>query len=305
MSPFLSAYGPLSLALIAALSTKSVVSQNFKATFGSSPAPFKIDVDPDFIEQTVLNASLTRYAIDIEVPALLDGPPRHNVTTVRDYWVNQYNWFDVQDQLNQRYKQFTTTVTLEPNPNLTDPVPLHFVHHRSDRTDAIPLLFLHGWPGSFMEVDNVLDGLLNPPGASSPAFHVVVPSIPGFAFSPAPKKPGFALREAANTFNALMQQLNYTQFVIQGGDFGGSIGRVLAGDYPSSVVSMLSNFWLIPPNTTDILRYEEGLTTADENTIIESLNTFSTQLSGYRLEQETQPLQVAIDMTDSPVGNAM
>ncbi|MCJ1435051.1 hypothetical protein MMC27_004421 [Xylographa pallens] len=305
MSLFSSAYRPLHIALIVALTTKLVVSQNFKATFGSSPAPFKIDVDPDFIKETVLKASLTRYAVDLDEPDLLAGPPRHNVTTVRDYWVNQYDWFDVQDQLNQRYKHFTTTVTLEPNPNYTEPVPLHFVHHRSNRTDAIPLLFLHGWPGSFMEVDNILDGLLNPPDLSSPAFHVVAPSIPGFAFSPAPTKPGFALREAANAFHSLMQQLNYTKYVIQGGDYGGSILRLVAGDYPSSVVSVLSNFWLSPPNDTDTLRYQEGLTTADENTTIQNLNTFGTQFSGYRLEMETQPLQVAIAMTDSPLGNAM
>ena len=102
MSPSLSAYSSLSLALTVVLSTNLVVAQNFKATFGRSPAPFKIDVDPDFIQQTVLKASLTRYAVDIEVPDLTDGPPRHNVTTVRDYWVNQYNWFDIQDQINQR-----------------------------------------------------------------------------------------------------------------------------------------------------------------------------------------------------------
>ena len=102
MSPFLSAYSPLIAALIVALSTNLVASQNFKATFGSSPAPFKIDVDPEFIEQTVLKASLTRYVVDVEEPDFVAGPPRHNVTTVRDHWVNQYNWFDVQDQINQR-----------------------------------------------------------------------------------------------------------------------------------------------------------------------------------------------------------
>ena len=112
------------------------------------------------------------------------------------------------------YKQFTATVTLDPNPNFTDPVPLHFIHHLSNRTDAIPLLFVHGWPGNFMEVDNILDGLLDPPDSSSLAFHVVAPSIPGIGFSPAPTKPGFALREAANAFHSLMQQLNYTQYVV-------------------------------------------------------------------------------------------
>ena len=212
--------------------------------------------------------------------------------------------FDIGVDGVHRYKQFTTTVTLDPNPNSTDTVPLYFVHHRSNHTDAIPLLFIHGWPGSLLEVDNILDGLLNPPNAASPAFHVVAPSIPGFAFSPAPTKNAFALRQAANVFNSLVHQLNYTQYVFQAGDFGASILRVMASEYPSSVVSVLSNFWLTPPNATDLLRYSEGLTSADENTTIQIYDSFNA-LSGYRIEMETQPLQAATGMTDSPLGNAM
>ena len=102
MLSFLPTHGYSSLALLIVLCTSLVISQNFEAHYGSSPAPFKIDVDPTFIKKTVLKASLTRYAVDIEQPDLIDGPPRHNVTTVRDYWVNQYNWFDVQDRLNKR-----------------------------------------------------------------------------------------------------------------------------------------------------------------------------------------------------------
>lgn len=156
-----------------------------------------------------------------------------------------------------------------------------------------------------MEVANILPGLLNPPDASSPAFHVVAPSIPGFAFSPAPLKAGWVARETGNAFNALMQQLGYSKYVIQGGDLGGIILRYMAGDYPSSVVSVLDNLWIVAPNATDLQRYAKGSTTADENTTIENLNRFDTEFSGYRLEQETQPLQLAIGMTDSPVGNAM
>ena len=90
------------LAFVLAVCTSLAASQNFKATFGSSPAPFTIDVDRHFIKETVFKASLTRYVTDIEQPDLVDGPPRHNVTTVRDYWVNDYDWFKVQDRLNQR-----------------------------------------------------------------------------------------------------------------------------------------------------------------------------------------------------------
>ena len=96
-------YNSLRLLLIVALTAKSVLSQNSRATFGNSPAPFKIDVDPAFIQETVLKASLTRYAIDIEGPAMQDGPSRENTTTVRDYWVNHYDWFRIQDRLNKQY----------------------------------------------------------------------------------------------------------------------------------------------------------------------------------------------------------
>ena len=102
MFSFSQARGALSFALLFGLYISLVASQNFKAHYGNSPAPFKIDVNPTFIKETVLKASLTRYVVDVEEPDLIDGPPRHNVTTVRDYWVNQYNWFDVQDRLNQR-----------------------------------------------------------------------------------------------------------------------------------------------------------------------------------------------------------
>ncbi|KAL9593328.1 MAG: hypothetical protein Q9219_007599 [cf. Caloplaca sp. 3 TL-2023] len=279
--------------------------ENFEATYGISPAPFKINVRPEFIAQTLQKVSLTRYTRDIDQPDLVDGPRKHNVSTVRDYWVNQYNWFDVQDYLNKRYNHFTTSVLTGPQSNFSNPIPLHFIHHRSNRTDAIPLLFLHGWPGSFMEVDHILDGLLSPPSPSLPAFHVIAPSIPGFAFSPAPTKPGFGARETGYAFHALMQQLNYTKYVVQGGDFGGFILRYIAGDNPTSVISALSNFWIIPPNTTDLQRYSHGLTTADENTTIQIIQNYETQLSGYRFVQQTRPLALAVGMTDSPVGFAM
>jgi pimeloyl-ACP methyl ester carboxylesterase len=90
-------------------------------------------------------------------------------------------------------------------------VPLHFVHHRSHRNDAIPLLFIHGWPGSFLEVSNIIGNLTNPPNASLPAFHVVAPSIPGFGFSPTPQKPGFGPVETSHAFNELMCQLGYSK----------------------------------------------------------------------------------------------
>ncbi len=118
----------------------------FKANFGPTPKPFKIQVDPEFIKFTKLKASMTRYTEDIEQADWLDGPPRHNITTIRDYWVNEYDWESVEREINKNLTQFT--ITVYSGKNYTYPIPLHFVHHRSPRSDAIPLLFIHGWPCS-------------------------------------------------------------------------------------------------------------------------------------------------------------
>ncbi|KAH7308303.1 Alpha/Beta hydrolase protein [Rhexocercosporidium sp. MPI-PUGE-AT-0058] len=274
---------------------------NFKANFGPTPQPFTIQVDLNFIKLTKLKASLTRYTKDIEQVDWLDGPPRHNITTIRDYWVNDYDWGSVEKEINRNLTQFTTTVYA--GKNYSYPIPLHFVHHLSPRADAIPLLFLHGWPGSFLEVSKIITSLTHPPNTSTPAFHVVAPSLPGYGFSPAPKHPGLGLREAGQAFNNLMtQQLNYSKYVVQGGDFGGFTLRYMAAEFSGNVISALSNFFPIPPNSTDAARYAAKTTTEEENTHIAMLGNFETNYAGYRNIQQTRPLQLAVAMTDSPVG---
>ena len=203
-----------------------------------------------------------------------------------------------------RFKQFTTVV--EPGVgNSTGSVPLHFVHHRSPRDDAIPLLFIHGWPGSFLEVGRVIDQLTNPPNTSVPAFHVVAPSIPGFGFSPIPQHTSFGPAAAADAFNALMLQLGYEKYVIQGGDFGGVILRYQAHQFPDNVVSVLSNFWIIQPSNYDISKIAEGSATDDEVAYVKILQNYINHASGYRHIQQTQPLTLAYGMSDSPLGNAL
>ncbi|KAH8802467.1 Alpha/Beta hydrolase protein [Xylogone sp. PMI_703] len=275
---------------------------NVNITFSKSPKPFEIHVDRDFIEDTRQRVAHARAPLFIG--AIGEGPSPQNFTTVRNYWANEYDWNVTEASINKKLKQFTTIVepTIE---NDTYPVPLHFVHHRSPRADAIPLLFIHGWPGSFLEVSNIIDGLTNPPNGSVPAFHVVAPSIPGFGFSPAPQRPGFGPAEAAHVFNALMLQLDYGKYVIQGGDFGGVILRFQANLFPKNVVSALSNFWIIQPAESDIRRFAQGLATPDEVAYINILETYINQASGYRIIQETQPLTAAFAISDSPLGNAM
>jgi hypothetical protein len=309
-------------------STASCQLLEFSGTFGDTVAPFQIDVKPDFIKETTLKASLTRFTDDLQQPDFADGPPRHNATTVRDFWVNEFDWFQVQENLNKkyvkaisfqgldemcifkadcqnsRYKQFTTTVSA--GDIFTHPIPLHFVHHRSPRPNAIPLLFLHGWPGSFLEVGEIIDGLTNPPNTSTPAFHVVAPSMPGFGFSPAPSVPGLGPIALAEAYNDLMvNKLNYSKYCLQGGDLGGFLLHEQAARHPESVLSALSNFWVVQPNSTDLERFDAGLSTPDEEFVINKIMEFEHLGSGYRLIMQTKPLSLATGMTDSPVGLAM
>lgn len=148
--------------------------------------------------------------------------------------------------------------------------------------------------------------LTNPPNDTLPAFHVVAPSIPGYAFSPAPVKPGFGPVAAAHTFNALMQKLNYDRYVAQAGDWGGVIIHYQAALYPESLVTLLSNFFPIQPNSTDLARLAANQTTPKETSYINRVvNGFEEQDSGYRFIQQTQVLSLEYALTDSPLGLAM
>lgn len=277
-----------------------------RAEYGDSPAPFTLDVEPRFVDEVryrVKNARSPVFPGGFE-PTASDGPTLSNFTTLRDYWTDEYDWYAEQAAINKKFKQFTTTVR-SPDSKYNHSVPLHFVHHRSSREDAIPLLFVHGWPGSYLEVTKIIDRLTDPPNSSVPAFHVVAPSIPGFGFSPAPTHADYGVTEAGHSFHALMQQLNYSRYVFQGGDIGGYILRHQAALYPDNLVTALSNFWLVRPNATDLARYAANETSADETGYIQTLETYITQISGYRFIQQTQPLTIGYLASDSPLGFAL
>ena len=299
-------YALLSFHGVAKLVQASSPLPNIRAAYRSSPAPFTIDVEPRFIDDVRQRVNNARSPIPPGgyEPAYSEGPTLANFTTLRDYWLDHYDWFAEQTAINSKLRQFTTTVQ-SPDSNYTYEVPLHFVHHRSERADAIPLLFVHGWPGSFLEVTKIIDLLTNPPNSSVPAFHVVAPSIPGFGFSPAPSHNNYGPTEAGHSFNALMQQLNYTRYVYQGGDIGGWILRHQAASYPKQLVSALSNFWLQKPTDTDLARYAANETSEGETTYIRTIENYIVNLSGYRVEQQTQPLTLAYLASDSPLGFAL
>lgn len=276
------------------------------ASFDISPIPFTLHVDRTFVADLADRVRTARapVAVDGIEPTGAEGPTLANFSSIQDHWVNKYDWCSVETSINRDLNQFTTTVRpLVSNHSLL--TPLHFVHHRSPRSDAMPLLFVHGWPGSFLEVRHIIDRLTDPPNASLPAFHVVAPSIPGFGFSPAPTHAGVGPTEVGHAFHALMSQLGYQKYVVNGGDLGSVILRFQAASYPDNVVSMLNNFWLIKPNAADLARRARNQTSPDENTYLQHRDLYINERSGYRLLQQTVPLTAAYPLTDSPLGFAL
>ncbi|GKZ74298.1 hypothetical protein AnigIFM60653_009919 [Aspergillus niger] len=234
---------------------------NYRAEFGSSPAPSKIDVDPKFIKDTVTKVALTRFPVELKgIPTFEDCPSIENATPVRDYWITSYNWSDIQDELNAKYL-----------PNFQHDVKLHFVHHRSDRPDAIPLLFLHGWPGSFLEVGHIIGQLTSPPNTSLPAFHVVAPSLPGIGFSPPPEHDGSGPIPMAHAFHVLMMQLGYSRYPTEG-----DRAAVANHTAPQGAINYIS-----------------------------LIDYYVYYGSRYRYIQQSKPLQLAYGLGNSPLGHAM
>lgn len=141
------------------------------------------------------------------------------------FWLEKYDWRAEEERLNSIGPQFRTGIKVDG----FGTVDLHFVHAKSDRADAFPMLFLHGWPGSFKEVSKVLPLFLEA------GYNVVAPSLPGYGFSSLPDKPGFKHEQCAETFERLMSELGYQQYVVHGGDWGSDIGRAMALQYPEKI----------------------------------------------------------------------
>lgn len=187
---------------------------------------------------------------------------------------------------------------------------LHFTHSRSSRKDAIPLLFSHGWPGSFVEASKVVGPLSNPSNATDPSFHVVAPSIPGFGFSPASNRSGVGPEVTARAFKVLMTEvLGYQSFVTQGGDFGSFITRSIAIQYPDVVLAQHLNMFPVPAPTpwTAPLAYLRWCFSSIfysefEREALRVRRNFETDQSGYLEQQRTRAQTLGFALGDSPAG---
>ncbi|WP_439379039.1 epoxide hydrolase family protein [Amycolatopsis lexingtonensis] len=214
------------------------------------------------------------------------GVPLADLVDVVDYWRTGYDWRSFEDRLN-RIGQFRTTI---------DGLGIHFLHRRSARADATPLLLTHGWPGSVAEFADVVDELADPEDVSKPAFHVVAPSLPGFGYSDKPATTGWGTEKIAAAWVELMGRLGYREFTAHGGDWGGNITTVLGGRFPEHVLGIHTTFAEGPPGLST-----DGLT-ATERAWAEETRHFWRHRAAYAKQQATRPQTIGYSLVDSPVG---
>ncbi|MEU3842780.1 epoxide hydrolase [Streptomyces sp. NPDC028635] len=214
------------------------------------------------------------------------GVPLDFLVDVVHYWRTEYDWRAFEARLD-RMGQFRTTI---------DGLGIHFLHRRSPRADATPLVLTHGWPGSIAEFIDVVDDLADPEDADAPAFHVVVPSLPGFGYSDKPVTTGWGTEKIAAAWVELMVRLGYSRFAAHGGDWGGNVTTVLGGRFPEHVLGIHTTFAQGPPASST-----DGLT-AVERRWAEETHDFWHHRAAYAKQQATRPQTIGYSLVDSPVG---
>jgi pimeloyl-ACP methyl ester carboxylesterase len=214
----------------------------------------------------------------------VQGAPLDYVRELCGYWADGYDWRASEARLN-RLPHFRTTI---------DGLGIHFIHVRSAYQRATPLILTHGWPGSFVEFEKVIPALADPPDPAD-AFHVVVPSLPGYGFSDKPSEPGWGVERIARTWGTLMDRLGYPRFGAQGHDWGTSISTSIAQQYPDRMIGI----HLVPPLAAPDPATFDDLTDT-ERTALTDLESGGSSGDGYSLEQSTRPQTIGYGLVDSP-----
>lgn len=262
----------------------------------STPEPFEVHIADDAIEDLRARLAATRWPEPLPGTPWARGVPVDYLRDLAAYWASEFDWRAAEDRINA-VPQFRTTI---------DGQNIHFVHVRSPHAGAVPLLLLHGWPGSFVEFLDVIGPLTDPAAHDldpSPAFHVVIPSIPGFTFSTPLSGEGWTSARSAAAFVSLMRQLGYDRFGVQGGDLGAVIGPEVGRAAPDSVIGVHVNaatFGFIPlgPVSDDELESMSDV----ERARMTLFQKFNSEMSGYMQQQSTRPVTLSYGLTDSPAG---
>jgi pimeloyl-ACP methyl ester carboxylesterase len=251
--------------------------------------PFVIAADEAALDDLADRLRRARWPERETVGDWSQGVPLSYLQDLCGYWAGRYDWRAAEARLNQ-IPQFTTRI---------DGLRIHFLHIRSPHRRAVPLIVTHGWPGSFLEFEQALGPLTDPPahgGDAADAFDVVVPSLPGYGFSGKPAGTGWDVHRIAGAWAELMTRLGYDRFLAQGSDWGTSVSTSLALQHPGRLLGIHLIPPLAPPDR------EAGDLTDRERVALADLDERSRTGSGYSAEHGTRPQTIGYLLTDSPVG---
>ncbi len=254
--------------------------------------PFTIEVPQARLDDLQERLALTRWPGRETVADTSQGPQLAKIQALCDYWQDGYDWRRCEAELNA-LGQFRTTI---------DGLAIHFMHVRSAEPDAMPLLMSHGWPGSILEFRHVVDRLTDPVahgGQASDAFHLVIPSMPGFGFSDQPEATGWGISRIADAWIELMDRLGYETWGAQGGDWGSAVTEAIGRKAPAGCAALHFNLPLVFPTGEEIADAD-----ADEQAMIASAQHYQDVLSAYSQQQSTRPQAVGFALSDSPAGQA-
>jgi pimeloyl-ACP methyl ester carboxylesterase len=256
--------------------------------------PFRIDVPEEQLAELRRRVAATRLPSAELVDDRSQGVQLATIRALADFWATDYDWRACEARLNA-LPQFMTEI---------DGVDIHFIHVRSPHEDALPLIMTHGWPGSVMELLETIGPLTDPTahgGKAEDAFHLVLPSLPGYGFSAEPAELGWDPGRTARAWAELMNRLGYTRYVAQGGDVGAVITDVMGRLAPEGLVGIHTNLLVSGLAYAGAPPAEPS---EDERAALEALATFRTTGFGYYLEQATRPQTIGYSLLDSPIGLA-
>jgi pimeloyl-ACP methyl ester carboxylesterase len=253
--------------------------------------PFRVDIPEEELAELRRRIAATRWPSRELVTDRSQGVQLATLQALTRYWASEYDWRKAEAKLNA-LPQFTTTI---------DGVDIHFLHVRSPHQNALPLIMTHGWPGSVIELLETVGPLTDPTaqgGRATDAFHLVLPSLPGYGFSGEPTEVGWDSGRVARAWAELMGRLGYGRYVAQGGDVGAEVTDAMGRQAPQGLAGIHTNLLvtaLAGPQPTE---------SEQERAAAEALDTFRTSGFGYFLEQATRPQTIGYALLDSPVALA-